>query len=113
MSQLTVLTHDQLVTIAQQARTAARDGDRARLEAVSLRLFQGLADHIGAERPRLLRISPAEARILERGQQRIIDELVELVATGAGSPDHCRCAILADNLLAELTLQAEDERAIS
>ena len=105
-----VLTHDQLVTLAHQAQAAAHDRDAGRVEAAALKLLLGLADHIGAERPGLLRLPPAEARILERGQQRIIHELVELAATGAGTPDHCRCAPLADNLLAELTLQAEDER---
>lgn len=110
MYPFTVLTHDQLVTIAHRAQAAAHAGDTGRLEAATLRLFLGLADHIGAERPDLLRLPPAEARILERGQQRIIDDLVELAATGVGAPDHCRCALLADNLLFELTLQAEDER---
>ena len=54
-----VLTHDQLVALAHRAQVAAHNGETGRLEAIALRLFLGLADHIGAERPDLLRLPPA------------------------------------------------------
>ena len=107
------LNHDQLLTLAHKTQSAARDHDRDRLEADALRLFQALADHLGAERPDLLQVAPADALLLERGQQRIVDLLVELAATAATDATDergCRCDHLADVVLTELTLQANDER---
>jgi hypothetical protein len=75
-----------------------------------LHLFQALADHVGAERPDLLRLAPADARLLERGQQRVVDGLVELAATAATGESDCRCGHIADAVLTELTLQADSER---
>ena len=111
MYPFTVRTHDQLLTLAYKTKAAAGDGDPRRLEAAALKLFQALANHIGAEHPDLLRLAPPDARLLERGQQRLVEDLIELAATAASSdPGDCRCGRLADTLLSELTLQADDER---
>ena len=104
------LSHDQLLTLAYKTQGAARDHDRRRLEADTLHLFQALTDHVLAEQPGFLRIPPRDARLLERGQQRIVDLLVELAASATTDEHDCRCDRIADNLLAELTLQADDER---
>lgn len=104
------LSHDELLTLAHKTEAAARDHDRDRLEAEALRLFEALNDHVVAERPALLHVAPGDARLLEHGQQRIVDLVVELAASAAEDRDGCRCDRLADNLLAELTLQAGDER---
>jgi hypothetical protein len=102
--------HEELLTLAQKTLAAARDGDHDRLEARALRLFEALSDHVLAERPALRRVSPGDARLLEAGQQRVVDRLVELAASAAQDEGSCRCDRLAANLLAELTLQADDER---
>jgi hypothetical protein len=104
------LNHDQLLTLANKTRAAARDRDPDRLETDALRLFQELAEHLLAEQATLLHAAPADARLLERGQQRVVDLLVELAATAVEHGDDCRCDRLADNLVAELTVQAEGER---
>jgi hypothetical protein len=104
------LNHDQLLTLASKTRAAAQDHDPDRLETDALRLFQSLVDHVLAERPVLLHTPPAEARLLERGQQRVVNLLVELAATAAERPDECRCDHVAEELVAELALQADDER---
>lgn len=105
-----VLNHDQLLTLAHKTQAAARDHDRDRLETNALQLFEALADHLRAEQPGLLEVAPADARLLERGQRRVVDDLVELVAQAATAQRDCRCDHLAEVVLAELSLQADDER---
>lgn len=105
-----VLDHDELLTLVYKTRAAAQDHDRDRLETRALQLFQALADHVAAERPDLLQVAPGDARLMARGQQRVIDDLIELAATAAGDADSCCCEQLADRLLADLTLEADDER---
>lgn len=102
-------THEDLLTLARKAEAAAGDGDRERLEAAGLRLFQALVAHLGDEDPRLDGLAPADARILRRGQQRIVDTVVDLTA-GAGLAGDARCRRLAGILVAELELQARDEQ---
>jgi hypothetical protein len=60
-----------------------------------------------------MQVPPWEAGALERGQHRLLaelTELVELATTVAPQPGSCDCARLADKVVAELTLQADDER---
>jgi hypothetical protein len=104
-----LLSHDALLTLARKTEAAARDGDRDRLTAAALRLFEALVDHLGAERLDLLHLSADEGHLLLRGQQHVVDLLVEL-AVAAQTPGPCNCDNLAQQLTAELTLQAEDER---
>ena len=107
---LPTLNHDQLLTLAEKTRAAARDHDRDRLEANTMRLFQALTDHVRAERTDLLDVAPNDAYRLELGQQHIIDLLIELAATARADPSDCRCNRLADSVLTELSLQADSER---
>lgn len=113
MQPATTLSHDQLLTLANKTRAAALDAETDRLEAAALRLLEALAEHFCVEHVALLRVPPGEARALERGQQRLLTdlaELVELATTVARHPGSCDCARLADNVLAELTLQVDVER---
>jgi hypothetical protein len=110
MDLLPALDHDQLLTLAFKTQAAAHDGDRDRLKADTLKLFAAFTEHLLSERPALLRVSPGDARILLRGQQRIVDLLIELAVYAARNSGECCCDRLADTLLAELTLQADDER---
>ena len=105
------LGHEALLTLARKAEAAARDGDNDRLEASVLRLLETLGDHVDAERSALLDLSPAQTQLLLRGQQNITGLLIDL-AVAAQAPGPCRCDDIAQRLLAELTLQAEGERAI-
>lgn len=110
MDQDPILDHDALLTLARKTEGAARDHDPDRIETHALHLFQALVEHLLAERSALLQVAPAQARLLERGQQRVVDLVVELAATAASDPDECDCDQVAANLLAELTLQVGDER---
>ncbi len=106
---LTAHTHDELLTLARKVQAAAADRDADRLEAASLKLYDALLAHLGAERPDLLRLPPPEIRMLSRGQRRVLDELAELAAR-SHMPGPCQCATRAADVLARLSLQASDER---
>ncbi len=101
-------THDELLTLARKMEAAAADGDQSRLEAATVKLFDALREHIGAERPDLRRLPPPEARHLAEGQRRVLDELAALTA-GGSSPGLCDCAARAADVVAGLYLQAADE----
>jgi hemerythrin-like domain-containing protein len=103
------LAHDALLTLTHKAEAAARDGNRDRVESAALHLFETLVAHVDAERQALTRLPPGEHRLLARGQQRIIDLVVDL-ATEAASTEPCHCHDTVDRLLGFLTMQADDER---
>lgn len=102
------LSHEALLTLARKTEAAARDGDRDRVEASALHLLDALIDHVGAERPALLRLPPGEAQNLLRGRQRVIDMLVDL-SIEAQTPGRCRCDAIAAQLLAQLSLLSDRE----
>ncbi|MEO6987338.1 MAG: hypothetical protein ABI239_01675 [Aquihabitans sp.] len=101
--------HSQLLTLARKAEAAASDGDPERLENTALTLFEALIAHVDQERSDLAQLAPAQRRLLVRGQQRVVDLLVEL-AIEAQAPGPCQCTRLSRELSARLSLQADDER---
>jgi hypothetical protein len=102
-------THEELLTLARKVQAAASDGDSDRLERASLKLYDALLAHVGAERPDLVRLPPPELRVLTCGQRRVLDELAELAAR-AHMSGPCHCATRAADLVARLSLQATAER---
>lgn len=104
------LSHTHLVNLAYRTAGAAHDHDPVRVGADALQLFVALTDHVLAERPAFLHIPPADARLLERGQRRLVDLLRALADSAAREMDSCGCSRIADDLVAELELQAADER---
>lgn len=104
-----ILDHEELLTLARKTAAAAHDRDSIRVEASSLRLFEAFVAHVEAERGVLLDLPPGDARVLLRGQQRVVEQLVEL-AIEAELGGACRCETMADDLVARLRLQHEDER---
>jgi len=103
------LDHEGLLTLARKLEGAVSDGDRDRLATAAQRLSEALVDHVGAERPALLQLPADESLLLLRGQQRVMDLVVDLTHA-AENPGPCRCPDVARQLLAQLTLQAGDER---
>ncbi len=101
--------HNRLLTLARKAEAAADDSDPERLENAALTLFEALVTHVDLERSGLAHLAPGQRRLLVRGQQRVVDLLVDL-AIEAQTPGPCRCPQLAHELSARLSLQAEDER---
>jgi hypothetical protein len=105
--------HGALLTLAHTSAAAARDDDRDRLEAATLRLFEALVEHLATEHPELGHLPPGDARRVSRGQQRVVESVVDLAASVASrrqSDRDGRCSDLAQNVVARLTVQSEDER---
>ncbi len=103
------LCHEALLTLARKVESAAMDGDRDRVESAARRLLTALIDHTGAEWVALTLLSPEKAREFASRQHRLVDDLVELAAD-ARDGDLRRCKGLARQLIADLTMLAEDER---
>ena len=103
------LSHDQLINLAHDVLDAAQDHDPHRIDTDALRLFQGLIDHVLAERPAFLHLAPADARLLLHGQEHIIDLLFELTDSAAENAADCHCEHIAGSVVTELVNQASDE----
>ncbi len=104
------LSHAQLLNLAYRAREAANDLDSVCVGADTLQLFVALSDHVLAERPAFLHLAADDARLLEHGQEHIVDLLRALADSAATDTGGCSCNRIADDLVAELELQAADER---
>lgn len=102
------LGHEALLTLARKTEAAARDGDRARLEAAAAHLLRALVTHVGAERVDVAHLGSNESR-LALGQRHLA-ELVEELEAAARSEGECHCLTLAQRLSAELRVQADGER---
>ncbi len=104
--------HETLLTLARKAQAAAGDGDAARLRVATSRFVDELTRHLHEEAPSLVALTPAQARLVRKGQQRVRSAAVALADLAGhdcpGPP--ASCAARADELLALLAIQAEDER---
>lgn len=106
------LHHEALLTVARKIQAAADDGDVQRLEQAADLFVDALATHVDDEAGAMTKLSPAEARILRRGQVRLLAFATELIreATHGCSESPRRCVNRTEEVLALLTLQAKDER---
>jgi hypothetical protein len=103
------LDHEALLTLVHKTEAAADDRDNERLETAAERLREAVVVHIDAERLDLLGLSQGECTKLLNGQQRVLSLLAELVSSARASrPRDCRK--ITQQLEAELSLQADDER---
>ena len=91
---------------------ATREGDRDRLEWAAYSLLHMLGSHLHDEAGVLVRLPPQEARLLERGQRRLLSVLDEFVAetiVGCTQPVW-RYLDQAEEILALCLLEVRDER---
>lgn len=103
--------HDGLLTLANKVHAAAQDADAERLQAATRRFADVLAAHLRDEAPELARLAPADARILRRGQARLVataeavlEQACERCARAGG-----RCSARTEELLALVAIQIRDE----
>ncbi len=66
------LNHDGLLVLARRVSEASRLGNTERVVRDTERFLQGLVHHINRESLELRRLSPADARLLRRGQTRVL-----------------------------------------
>lgn len=107
-----VLDHESLLTLARKVHAAASDRDPQRLDSALRHFAAALQVHVDHETSTMLRVEPAEARMLKRGQERLLASVKELVDQSilgcAGKPE--TCSLRAEETLALLVLQARDEK---
>jgi hypothetical protein len=108
MDTTSALCHEALLTLARKVEAAASDGDPDRVADAARRLLDALVAHIRAEQPEMAELPSGERAELARGQQRLLDHLGKLAVDAR--PDGAAGGALASLLVAELTVQADDER---
>ena len=106
------LNHEALLTLARKVHAAALDDDPQHLEQAALHLYDALAAHVREEAVTMTALSPAQGRLVGRGQARLVAVAAELASEAAAGctqpPEQCRNR--TEELLALLVLQARDER---
>src|SRR5579872_6645489 len=103
------LGHRQLLEMAHELVPIANKGDHGRLSEMASSLLEAFVRHAEAERPMVLRLPPFTARLIEHGQQRVVDRLVSLVLEADLAEEPCRCMTLADELTSLMEAQIISE----
>ncbi len=104
--------HATLLALARKARSAARDGDLDRLHLAAVRFLDELDHHLEEERRSLVALSPAQAQLICNGQQRVrsVASALAYVPVEQCREQPGRCSSQASELLALLSVQAQNER---
>jgi hypothetical protein len=102
--------HRRLIEMARELGPIANKGDHGRLSDHASTLLEAFVRHAECERPLVLRLPPFTARLVEHGQQRVVDRLVSLVLEADLAEEPCRCVELADEVasLVEVQIMSEE-----
>jgi hypothetical protein len=102
--------HRHLIDMGHQLGPLANKGDHGRLSDAASALLEAFVRHAEAERPSVLRLPPFTARLVEHGQQRVVDRLVSLVLEADLAEEPCRCAELSEEVawLMEVQIMSEE-----
>ncbi|HTZ07434.1 MAG TPA: hypothetical protein VMB72_00085 [Acidimicrobiales bacterium] len=101
--------HRVLLDMAHELGPLANKGDHGRLSEAASGLLEAFVHHAEAERPLVLRLPPFTARLIEHGQQRVVDRLVSLVLEADLAEQPCRCVELADEIASLMEVQIMSE----
>ena len=102
--------HRQLIDMAHDLGPVANKGDHIRLSDDASALLDAFVRHAERERAPLLRRVPSiTARLIEHGQQRVVDRLVSLVLEADLAEVPCRCAERAEEVASLMELQIMSE----
>ena len=107
-------SHGELLTAVAEVRSAAVNRDLDRLHRQVDELMNANVEHVDGERADLLRLPTFSARLVQRGQERIFEELVELTLEAEDIHAACHCAELSEEIVLQLQHQADaEERAFA
>ncbi len=101
--------HARILEMARELPAVANKGDHARLSWEASALLEAFVRHAEDERGLVLRLPPLTARLVEKGQQRVVDRLVSLVLEADLAEDPCRCPRLADEVASLIEVQIVSE----
>ena len=104
-----VVDHRRLLGMSRELGPIANKGDHARLSDAASALLEAFVRHAEDERPMVLRLSPFTARLIEHGQQRVVDRLVSLVLEADLAEEPCRCPVLAEEVASLIEVQIISE----
>ncbi|MGH9919194.1 MAG: hypothetical protein ACRD6W_10060, partial [Nitrososphaerales archaeon] len=102
-------SHLRLIEMARELPPIANKGDHTRLSLAASFLLESFVRHAEEERSLVLRLPPITARLIENGQQRVVDRLVSLVLEADLAEEPCRCAELADEIASLIDVQIMSE----
>ncbi|HUY22632.1 MAG TPA: hypothetical protein VMV22_09850 [Acidimicrobiales bacterium] len=101
--------HRLLLDMAHELGPIANKGDHGRLSDEASALLEAFVHHAEAERALVLHLPPFTARLIEHGQQRVVDRLVSLVLEADLAEEPCRCVDLADEIASLMEVQIMSE----
>jgi len=101
--------HIRLIGAARELPAIANKGDHVRLSLAASTLLEAFVRHVQDERSLVLRLPPITARLVENGQQRVVDRLVSLVLEADLAEAPCRCVTLADEVASLIDVQIMSE----
>lgn len=101
--------HGRILEVARELPTLANKGDHALLSGEASALLELFVRHAEDERPLVLRLPPLTARLVHKGQQRVVDHLVSLVLEADLAEEPCRCTELADVVTSLIEVQIMSE----
>lgn len=104
------LSHPELLTCAKRARVAATEHDLEHLQRETTKLLDAFVEHTAQERVQLQRLPTFSARLVRRGQERLLDQLIALLVEAEDVATACRCEQLGTDVIVRLALQADAER---
>jgi hypothetical protein len=102
-------SHLRLIEMARELPPIANKGDHTRLSLAASCLLDAFVRHAEEERALVLRLPPITARLIENGQQRVVDRLVSLVLEADLAEEPCRCSLLADEIASLIDVQIMSE----
>jgi hypothetical protein len=106
--------HEQLLGLAEQLRSAATAGDEEEVVRLAIVSLRELAIHLGDERLmdiKLDALEPDLAADLQHRQRQVVERLLALADEPGLADDQCRCAELADDVVALLGDEVVAEEA--
>jgi hypothetical protein len=101
--------HTWLIEMANELNGIAIQGDHLLLSLQASVLLEAFVRHVEEERHLVLRLPPITARLVERGQQRVVDRLVSLVLSADLAEQPCPCVALADEVASLMEMQIISE----
>ncbi|HUY63741.1 MAG TPA: hypothetical protein VMV14_04415 [Acidimicrobiales bacterium] len=102
-------SHGRILEMSRELPAVANKGDHARLSREASALLEAFVRHAEEERHLVLRLPPFTARLVEHGQQRVVDRLVSLVLEADLAEAPCRCSALADEVASLIEVQIVSE----
>jgi hypothetical protein len=102
-------SHRELIAMARALPEVADQGDHGQLSKEASALLDAFVRHVELERPMVLRLAPITARLVEHGQQRVVDGLVSLVLQADLAEEPCFCLKLATEVASLVEVQIVSE----